>query len=98
LYSDLSRTPAWLDLTSRLQNMRDEIVRELLLGTLDTYGHDHSDAKRAVLVYIDRTLAFVPTLLDTYTVWTKKRDIAEAKSRQRNDLHPDLNLPPGVSF
>jgi hypothetical protein len=99
IYTALSHTPGWLDFTSRLTNMRDELVRELLTGTVDTHGVAHDDEKRAVLVYVNRALAFTPTLLDTYIQWTKKRDNALEKSKRRANLHDSqFTLPPGVTF
>lgn len=81
IYADIDNSEAWKDFMARLLAMRNDIAAQLLSGTVDKFGHDNADAKRAVLVYLDRALTFVPAIRAQWLEFHKKHE----EMRRKND-------------
>lgn len=87
MYQDLTRIPAWNDYLARISKAREEIKRELYLGTLDKNGHSRDNEKRAILITLDRLLAFVPLIEAQYITLTKRKQAQEEKFSHRTGIH-----------
>jgi hypothetical protein len=61
-YRDIERMPAWQDHINRLVEMKKMIEGEVLRGTLDKFGKDRSDEKRAVHHFLTTILGYVPAI------------------------------------
>jgi len=61
-YRDIERMPAWQDHINRLVEMRKMIEVEVLRGTLDKFGKDRADEKRAVHHFLSTILEYVPAI------------------------------------
>lgn len=67
-YRELERHPAWQDFSHRLVEMKATVENEVLRGSLDKFGKDRSDEKRAVHHFLTNILAIAPALHRDYDV------------------------------
>ncbi len=65
------------------------MARELLDGTLDKFGNTRDNEKRAVLVALDRLLAFVPAVHRQFETLDAKKKEQEDKLKERTGIHGD---------
>jgi len=61
-YREIERHPAWQDHIHRLVEMRKMIEHEVMRGSLDKFGNDRTDEKRAVHHFLTTILEYVPAL------------------------------------
>lgn len=87
LYTEIKKHAAWGDLMARVQRMRADIASELLTGTMDKFGNSRDSEKRAVLVSLDRILAFAPAVHRQYEQLTKKKEEQEEKLKRKSGIH-----------
>lgn len=87
LYEDLERQDGWKDFMSRLKVMRDQILDELVRGTVDKFGHTRDDEKRAVLAYLDRLFLFPRIIHEQYSTLQAKQQEMAKKATERGDIH-----------
>jgi len=78
-YRDIENSVAWKDYMARLEAMKKNISTEILLGTLDKFGNNSDDEKRAVLTYLERMLSFVPALHAHRDELAKKKEQMDKK-------------------
>lgn len=98
LYRGLDDNPAWKDYTARIVKAREEIKKELYLGSLDKHGNSRDNEKRAILSVLDRLLSFVPLLTSQYDTLTKRKADQEKKLSRRTGIHgqDELNINLGT--
>lgn len=95
MYRHVEALDGWRDYTARLKVMRDELVDELMRGTVDKFGKTRDDEKRAVLVYLDRMLIFPRLIHEQYDTLRKRQLEMEEKARNGGNIHMDDVFPGG---
>ena len=81
MYSEVERLPGWQDFMYRIRQMREGIVRELLDGTLDKFGHSNDDSKRAVLHCLSVQLGYARGILEDFEKARKIKDDIDRKAQ-----------------
>jgi hypothetical protein len=77
--------------------MRSSVTSELLAGTLDKFGNSRDSEKRAVLLYLDRLIAFPAHVHRQYTDLTKRKEQQEEKLKRKTGIHGEDMLTSNVA-
>jgi hypothetical protein len=67
--------------------MREDISNELLLGSVDKFGQPRDAEKRAVLMYVNRMLSFVPSINRQYDELSKRKEQQEDRAQRKEEIH-----------
>lgn len=69
----------------KLVAIRTSIATELLHGTLDKFGKNRDDEKRAVLMVLDTLLGVIPDTHVRYKELRKQKENIEQRSQEKLD-------------
>ena len=73
------KMPFTMDFLGKLVTTKETLTKELLEGRLDKGGLDHSDAKRAVIAYVNAILVYLPAIKLRAEQVRKAQEIVDAQ-------------------
>lgn len=79
-YEGVKSHSAWIDLMSRVEQYRQLTITQLVNGTLDKFGNEHDDERRAVLLGLERILAFPRMIARDYETLRKRQEQLEKRA------------------
>lgn len=88
----MEATAGFKDFRARILAMHDNLVREILSGSLDKFGNAHEDSKRSALLVCDRILLLTEVVHRQYSELEQRKLEMEAKAAKRTGVHAEDEL------
>lgn len=93
-FTELERHPAWGAYQDRISNLLKTMRQQLELGTVDKFGLNHDEEKRAVIHVLESILSYPPALHAEFQRQLEHKQKEEAKRADFGPIHgPDLPGP-----